>query len=185
MRKTFLFVVLVAAVAAVAGVLGAGKALAYGIADQPLAQVEISGNCNNPGFPLCFPQDEGGVGLGGVWAWAEVDNTGDGTSGTIDFTFSGCGHTVGGGGPGTAGARGTPGEGTWYLVDDLSEIPGLNLDTDAFPFFDTNNSYDHYYVLDFFPGSGEDDFIAVVPTDFGHYGLKPAPGVTLQTQVAP
>jgi hypothetical protein len=47
MRKAFLLMVLVAAVAAVIGVAGTGKALAHGSADQPIAQVEISGNCNN------------------------------------------------------------------------------------------------------------------------------------------
>jgi hypothetical protein len=178
MRKSLLLVALTAALLAVTGAWGSGKALAYGHADQPLAQVEISANCNNPSYELCQQ-----VGLGGVWAWAEVDNTGDGTSGTMDFTLSECGHTIGGGGPGSAGAGGGPGEGNWYLVDSLADIPDLG--GMPFPFFDPSKSYDAYYVLDFFPGSGEDDFIAVVPAAQGHYGFRPVHGATIQTQVAP
>lgn len=181
MRRVLLFVVLTAALAAVAGVLGTGRALAYGHADHPVAQVEISANCDNPSFDLCAPQPDG-VGLGGVWEWAELDTAKPGdTSGTIDFTFSGCGHTVGGGGPGSAGAHGTPGEGVWYTITDLGQAPD-----GAFPFFDTAKSYDAYYVLDFFPGAPPDDeFIAVVPASVGHYALHPAPGVSIETQVAP
>jgi hypothetical protein len=47
-----------------AGVLGAGKALAYGHADQPLAQLTISANRDNQTFWLCQPD---AVGLGGIW----------------------------------------------------------------------------------------------------------------------
>jgi hypothetical protein len=181
MRRVVRFSMLVAALTVVAGVLSAGSALAYGHADQPIAQVEISGNCNNPSFPLCAPEEQGGVGLGGVWTWAELDTVGtDGTYGSMDYTISFCGHTIGGGGPGSAGGLGTPGEGEWWTIANLADAPPL-----AFPFFDTSKSYDAYYVLDYFPGTGEDDFIAVVPAAYGHYGLHPVRGVTIQTQVAP
>ncbi len=53
MRKSIVIVTFVAALVAVVGALGAGNALAYGSADQPIAQVEISANCNNPDFLLC------------------------------------------------------------------------------------------------------------------------------------
>ena len=53
------------------------------------------------------------------------------------------------------------------------------------PFFDTSQTYSAYYVLDFFPGSGSNDFIAIVPAAYGHYGMNPVPGVAIQTQVAP
>ena len=160
---------------------GATGAFAYGAADQPVAQVEISGNCNNPDFPLCAPEPDG-VGTGGVWTWAELDAAGgDGTSGTMDATVTFCGHTVGSGGPGTAGAFGHPDPfGVWWTIDSLGEAPA-----GAFPFFDTSQTYDQYYVLDFFPGSGDEDFIAVVPVDVGHYGMHPVPGVSIETQVAP
>src|SRR5438552_10220610 len=102
MRKAFLLAALVAAVAAVAGAAGTGRAFAYGHADQPIAQVEISGNCNNPSFGLCQE-----VGLGGVWAWAELDTAGGSTSGgSMDFTLTFCGHVGPGGGPHSAGAFG-------------------------------------------------------------------------------
>lgn len=168
---------------AIGGVVAAGgsAAFAYGAADQPVAQVEISGNCDNPGFSLCAPEPDG-VGTGGVWVWAELDSAGgDGTSGTMDATLAFCQHVVGGGGPGSAGGFGTPDRfGVWYTIASLAQMPA-----GGFPFFDTSKSYAHYYVLDFFPGSGADDFIAVVPAQVGHYGLHPAPAVTIQTQVAP
>ncbi len=171
--------VLAAAVAVVAGVLGTGTAFAYGSADQPIAQVEISGNCNNPDFALCQE-----VGLGGVWAWAELDTAGgNGTSGSMDFTIAFCGHSGPGAGPHSAGGFGHPGEGVWWTVNNLNDA----LAAGAFPFFDTSKTYSAYYVLDFFPGSGADDFIAVVPAVYGHYSSPssfPA-GAQFQTQVAP
>jgi hypothetical protein len=178
MRRTLQIVVLVAAVVA-AGMIGTGPAMAYGSADQPIAQVEISANCNNPSFALCQE-----VGLGGVWAWAELDTAGgDGTSGTMDYTLTFCGHSGPGGGPHSAGAFGHPGEGDWWTVNSLGDA----LAAGAFPFFDTSKTYSAYYVLDFFPGSPpQDDFIAVVPAPYGHYngGALP-PGVAIQTEVAP
>jgi hypothetical protein len=177
MRKVVLFVALVAAVAAIAGAAGTGKAFAYGRADQPIAQVEISGNCNDPTFDLCQH-----VGLGGVWAWAELDTAGGITSsGTMDYTLTFCGHAGPGGGPHSAGAFGHPGEGVWWTVGSL----GAALAAGAAPFFDTSQTYSAYYVLDFETGIGPDDFIAVVPASYGHYGWNPVPAVTIQTQVAP
>jgi hypothetical protein len=175
MRRLTLLTVAAAAVAAVAG---SGNALAYGHADQPIAQVEISGNCNNPAFGLCQE-----VGLGGVWAWAELDTAGGSTSGgSMDYTLTFCGHSGPGGGPHTAGAGGGPGEGTWVKVNSLGAAFALGGE----PFFDTSVSYSAYYVLDFFPGSPPaDDFIAIVPAAYGHYGMNPVPAVTIQTTVAP
>jgi hypothetical protein len=179
MRRALLWCVLMAAVAVVVGALNTGTAFAYGTADQPIAQVEISGNCNNPDFALCQE-----VGLGGVWAWAELDTAGgSGTSGSMDFTLAFCGHSGPGGGAHTSGAFGQPGEGTWWTANNLSDA----LAAGAFPFFDTSQTYSAYYVLDFFPGSGADDFIAVVPAAYGHYSSPnsfPA-GAQFQTQVAP
>jgi hypothetical protein len=177
MRKAFIVIALVAAFAAVAGALGTTKALAYGAADQPIAQVEISGNCNNPSFDLCKQ-----VGLGGVWAWAELDTAGgNGTSGDMDFTVAFCGHSGPGGGPHSAGGGGGPGEGEWQKVDTLGAAFALG----GAPFFDTSVTYSAYYVLDFFPGTGPDDLIAIVPASYGHYGLNPVPAVAIQTTVAP
>ncbi len=95
MRRALLLCVLAAAVAVLAGALHTGSALAYGSADKPIAQVEISGNCNNPSFGLCQE-----VGLGGVWAWAELDTAGgSATGGSMDYTIAFCGHAGPGGGP--------------------------------------------------------------------------------------
>ena len=66
MRPTKPLRLLVAASLLAVGALGAttGGVAAYGHADQPLAQIEFSGNCNNPSFPLCAPPPNG-FGLGG------------------------------------------------------------------------------------------------------------------------
>jgi hypothetical protein len=50
---------------------------------------------------------------------------------------------------------------------------------------DTSTTYSGYYVLDYFPGSGTNDFVAIVPAPYGHYGLNPVPAVAIQTTVAP
>jgi hypothetical protein len=170
-RKLFVLVAVVGA--ALTALVFASGGLAYGKADAPIAQVEISGNCINPSFELCQE-----VGLGGVWAWAELDTAGrDGTSGSMDYTLAFCGH----GDPHDSGAFGHPGEGEWWTVDDIGDAP-----EGASPFFDASKTYDAYYVLNFFPGAPlEDQFIAIVPAAQGHYGWKPINGVTIQTQVAP
>jgi hypothetical protein len=185
MRKALLLVVAVVGFAAITGFTGTGKALAYGSADQPIAQVEISGNCNNPSFPLCQE-----VGLGGVWSWAELDTAGGSAAGgSMDYTLTFCGHTGPGGGAHSAGAFGHPGEGRWYRVDTLGDAFGLGSTltggAGASPFFDTSVAYDGYYVLDYFPGSGSGDFVAIVPAPYGHYGLNPVSAVAIQTTVAP
>jgi len=164
---------------AVIALMGAGSAFAYGSADQPIAQVEISANCNNPSFFVCQQ-----VGLGGVWAWAELDTAGGNTSGgTMDYTLAFCGHTGPGGGPGSAGAFGSPGTGTWIKIDDLSKAPPAN---EAFRFFDPSTYKGPYYVLNFMDG-GPEPFMAVVPATTGHYSNPPdwPAGAQFQTQVAP
>lgn len=161
--------------AAAATTMAAPGAFGYGAADHPVAQVEISGNCDNPSFPLCAPEPDG-VGLGGVWVWSELD-----ADGSMDATVAFCGHTVGGGGPGSAGAGGGPVRtGQWSTISSLADAP-----PGAAPFFDPSKYHGTLYVLDFFPGSGADDFIAVVPTTRGHYSMHPAPAVSIQTQIAP
>jgi hypothetical protein len=166
---------------AVIALMGAGSALAYGSADQPIAQVEISANCNNLSFCNGL-----GIPLGGVWAWAELDTAGGSESGgTMDYTLAFCGHTGPGGGPHSAGAFGHPGVGAWTLFPNpgeaLTSAPG------ASPFFDSSTYDGAVYVLDFKTGQGEDDFMAAVPASYGHYsspGYWPA-GAQFQTQVAP
>jgi hypothetical protein len=162
MRRAMLFAGLVAVAALAAGVLGTGKALAYGHTDQPVAQVEISGNCDNPSFFFCSNV----VGVGGIWAWAELTTVPSTTvSGwnEMDATVADCGHTPGGGAEiATSGA-----------AEPLLALGGGNPYTGP------------VYVLDFFPGSGPSDFMPVVPVAQGHYSAQPAPAVTIQIQVAP
>ena len=62
---------------------------------QSLAQAESAGVCYVPDF--CGDE------LGGFWGWVEFDRWADGSI-TGDGEFAGCSHTVGGGGPGSAGA---------------------------------------------------------------------------------
>jgi hypothetical protein len=107
----------IARIAVLAGVLSAaslgfmaGDAAAYGQADGPIAQIEFSGNCNNPDFVLCYPPDQGGFGLGGIWLWIEIDGGAGATSGDADIAGSGCGHIRGVGG----GAFSIRGEFDWW-----------------------------------------------------------------------
>jgi hypothetical protein len=169
MRRVFLLVAVVAMVAAAVVALGTGKALAYGHADQPVAQLTISANCDNAGFPLCAPQPDG-VGLGGIWAWIEIDQ-----GGTGDMTGAECGHTVHGGGPGSAGAGPLgPSNITWETMSAAEFTStfgpeGFILGTDP---------NDEYYVVN---ELGPFAF----PATTGHYSVRLAPGVQIQATVAP
>ena len=143
------------------GVSTSGVA-AYGRADHPLAQIEFSANCNNPSFPLCAPPPDG-FGLGGVWLWIEID-----TGGSGDVAGAGCGHVRGGGG----GAGPIKGDVTWTGGAAAGE---------AF-FTDPQGAY--YNVT--LPGPpGAPPMVLSFPQTQGHYSFKPAPGVTIQLQIAP
>ncbi len=170
MRLSKLLRILVPAAFLAALSVGASTAgvAAYGAADQPLAQVELSANCNNPSFPLCAPPPAG-VGTGGIWLWIEIDS-----DHTADFAGAGCGHTVGGiGGPGGAGAGGIRGTTTWsYATSAQAQAAGA--------FFFGVDPNDEYYLVDFGP-----DGLFAFPTTRGHYSFQPVPAVTIQLQIAP
>jgi hypothetical protein len=153
--------VLLAAGALTAITLGAATtgAAAYGRADQPLAQIEFSANCNNPSFPLCAPPPAG-FGLGGVWFWIEID-----ANGTGDIAGAGCGHDRAGSG----GAGPIRGEISWW--------PSTGPQGLAFA-VDPNNLY---YNVNLGDGGPPLSF----PQTVGHYSFAPAPGVNVQTQIAP
>lgn len=139
------------------------QALAYGHADQPLAQVELSANCNNPSFSLCQE-----VGTGGIWLWIEID-----ANGTGDVAGAGCGHTVGGvGGPGGAGAGSIKGEVNWIYTNGAGIPPG------TFAFF--QDPSDTYYLVTLASGD-----VFAFPVTQGHYSFSPAKAVTVQLQIAP
>jgi hypothetical protein len=154
--------VLLAAGALTAITLGAATtgAAAYGRADHLLAQIEFSANCDNPGFRLCAPPPNG-FGLGGIWFWIEID-----ANGTGDISGAGCDHVPGGGGGGAGSIRGDV---TWW--------PSTGPQGLAFA-VDPNNLY---YNVDIGDGGPPFSF----PRTVGHYSFAPAPGVTVQTQIAP
>jgi hypothetical protein len=141
---------------------GSGTAAAYGSADQPLAQLEFSGNCNNPSFPLCDPQT--GVGLGGIWLWVEVD-----ANNTGDIAGAGCGHVRGSGG----GAGSIKGDVTWVYGNEAAAIAAHAFILGADP---THT----YYIVTVGPGEA-----FAWPVTVGHYSLHPVPAVALEVQTAP
>jgi hypothetical protein len=168
MKRMLLLATAVAAAAALAGAFGTGKALAYGHADQPLAQIEVSANCDNASFPLCAPFPNG-VGTGGIWYWVELDGNGSG-----DLSGAACGHTVGGaGGPGGAGAGSIEGTASWSYTT-LETAPAGAI------FFGTADPNDQYYAVTITDGS-----TWLIPVTTGHYGTKLANGVQIQITVAP
>ncbi|MDE3073944.1 MAG: hypothetical protein KGJ86_00820 [Chloroflexota bacterium] len=154
----------------------ASGALAYGAADQPLAQLELSGNCDNPGYFLCSPEI---FGLGGIWLWVEIDNVNG--AHTADFAGSGCGHVLGG----NQGSQSNPGAGAGSIKGETTWTYSTGVPAGAFPFgIDPHNSY---YVFSITDQEGTETF--AVPTTVGHYQNQypngPVPGVTIATQVAP
>jgi hypothetical protein len=96
MRRLRVLVASIGMSLALAGVLAAPAGAYGGGADHDMWQVGLSFNCNNP--DICGPN------LGGFWGWAEFDRSVDGQTTWGDAQLTGCSHTVGGGGPGLAGA---------------------------------------------------------------------------------
>jgi len=141
-----------------AGASAAGVA-AYGQQDQPLAQVEISDNCNN--LAECgAPQ-----GLGGGWVWIEIDQ-----GGTGDVAGSVCGHDRHGHG----GAASIKGDIEWYA----------SLDTAGADLVAGQDPGGEYYIVTV-PDPIFGPFTIAVPQTYGHYSNHPYPGVAQETQVAP
>jgi hypothetical protein len=142
--------------------VGAGGVLAYGHADQPLAQLELSANCVNRNSPFCAPDS---LGLGGIWVWVEID-----ADGTADAAGAGCQHL-----PGVfGGAESIRGQFEWTgfsgsIADLQTAYPGA--------FVVGTDPHDGYYVL---PELG-----FAFPMTTGHYTLTLDKGVFLQSQVAP
>jgi len=161
MRGLRLLRLLLPAVLLMAAGTGAGatSAAAYGAPDHPLAQIELSANCNDPAYALCQPRPYG-FGLGGVWLWIEIDSDGSG-----DVAGAGCGHVRGVGG----GADSIKGEISWVKV---------TLPPGAFPFWtDPTNTY---YLVTLGPGE-----VIPFPVTVGHYSFMPTAAVAFQLQVAP
>jgi hypothetical protein len=154
--RTFRVLLLAAMLATASLAFATGSVLAYGKADQPLAQIEISGNCNDPSFPFCSQ-----VHVGGIWVWIEID-----AGGTGDWTGSVCEHTVGGPNDGATPLRG---EISWHYASaatsDRPVLPGFTDPTDT------------YYDINLFEFA--------VPVAQGHYATHDVPGVNTTIEVAP
>jgi hypothetical protein len=161
--KVLRALLLASTLAASSAAITATGVLAYGAADQPLAQIEVSGNCLDPSFPLCAPPPAS-FGVGGFWLWIEIDQ-----GGTADVAGAFCGH-----GNVTPGAFPIRGEFPWVsfsgsLADLQAAFPGtLAVGKDP---------GDNYYVLP--------EFGAAFPQTDGHYAVKLANRVFIQSQVAP
>jgi hypothetical protein len=95
-------------------------------------------------------------GVGGIWVWIEVD-----AGGTGDIAGAECGRGAGA----TTSIRG---EVTWFQQTGKAGARGLVIDP-------TNQ----YYIVNW--GDGPTAF----PVTVGHYDYRPAPGVSIQVQIAP
>jgi hypothetical protein len=143
--------------------VGSGTAFAYGAASQPVAQIEVSANCDNPHFLLCAAPPNG-VGLGGIWFWTELD-----ANGTGDMTGAVCNHT-----PGTpAGAGSIAGPDTW-VATSLENAPSGAI------FFGTFDPNDSYYAVTITIGE-----TWLIPATDGHYAAHLTNGVQLELTTAP
>jgi len=128
----------------------------------------VSANCDNPSFPLCAPVPNG-VGLGGIWFWVEIDANGSG-----DLSGAAAGHTVGGGGPGSAGGGSIKTTAEWSYTTAEAAPPGaIN--------FGAIDPGDNYYLVNINDGGPP----WLIPVTTGHYGTHLAPGVQIQINVAP
>jgi hypothetical protein len=172
MRRIAFQASLFTAVVLVAAAFASSAAAYGGGATHDTWQVGMSFNCNNPSY--C------GDDLGGFWGWVEFDRASDGTI-TGDAQLTGCGHSVGGGGPGG---------GAGHIDLDITAAhigPGSGDDPPGVDVF----YVDHNVAT--FTGHGmrqsvtdDPDFLddSGIPAEPGHYSFHPAPGVTFVIQVA-
>jgi hypothetical protein len=171
MRRLRVLVASIGLSLAMAGALAVPAGAYGGGADHDMWQVGISFNCNNP--DICGPN------LGGFWGWAEFDRSTDGQTTWGDAQLTGCSHSVGGGGPGSAGAGhfsaeieswfigpGSAGPQTFIASGEMTTVGHGTKVTTGFVNMDTG-----------------------IPAQPGHYNTADvfgfsAPGVAVQIQVA-
>jgi hypothetical protein len=144
-----------------------------GGAGHDMWQAGVSFNCNNPDF--CGDE------LGGFWGWVEFDRWADGSI-TGDGEFAGCGHTVGGDGPGSAGASHVEIDVTAAHIgpggpEDPPGVEVFYVDGNVVTFTFAGQRVTMVDDPEFMGDSG-------VPADPGHYAFHPAPGVAGVVQVA-
>lgn len=169
MRKVLTILLSAAALAVLVAGAGTSGVAAYGRADQPLAQVGVSGNCDNAGFPMCYPRSEGGVGQGGIWYWVEIDS-----GGTGDLRGAVCDHTY----PGQT----NPAQPTGAIsINGTVDWTYSSAEAAPYAFRPVTDPNDQYYLFAI-PKIGEP---WLIPTSPGHYSYQPTSGVSIQVQVAP
>jgi hypothetical protein len=148
------------AAAMVAAGLAASAGAYGGGAGHSTWQIAISSNCNSSTSPICLDPTSGLPSLGGFWGWIEFDQWSDGSiTGDAELAF--CGHTTGGGGPGSAGAG-----------HEALDIYAAHIDPDSGDFIIDSASDPNF----------EGDL--GIPSAAGHYMDHPAPGVSQMIQVA-
>jgi len=159
MRKLLRLPVVIALAAAVIAAFGSGTAAAGG-SDYAHAQYQVtfSLNCDNPKAPC-----QNVFGLGGAWGWIALL-----PDGTANAQVTECGHTVGGGGPGSAGAGHIAFDSTWETFS--SPVPP----TPVTP-TDPNGEY-----INVDNGVGLPPF----PATYGHYSIRFL-GATGEITIAP
>lgn len=172
-RLNALMTAVVVAVAMLA--LPMGLALAYGGgAGHEMWQLGLSFNCNNPS--LCTELGE----VGGFWGWAEFDRSADGQETWGDAELAECDHTIGGGGPGIAGAFHERIEVTSWTIEPGSAGP------ETFFVSGTETDFGPHGTKVTYGISHEDTGIPAQP---GHYSTTEllgfsAPGIAVQVEVA-
>lgn len=115
---------LVAALAAAASLVGVGSARAYG--GQAAYQVGFAFNCDIASSPLCAPD---AFGLGGEWGWYAFNS-----DGTFDAQVTSCGH-----GQGFNGAGHQSEDGLWKAMP--ASQPFFRQTTDFWVSFDGGQSW--------------------------------------------
>lgn len=113
-------------------------------------QVTFSLNCNNPSAPC-----QQVFGLGGIWGWIALAPGGTGNAQVTD-----CGHTVGGGGPGGAGAQHIAFDPTWTVMSFSSPPSPITP-------VDPNGRY-----IVFTDATSAALGLPPMPATYGHYGVS-------------
>ena len=145
MRRLVVLVAALAAAAALAGGFAASAGAYGGGSSHDTWQIGLSFNCDSP--TLCAGSQ------GGFWGWVEFDRLSNGSI-TGDAQLTGCGHSTGGGGPGSAGAG----------HEDL-DIYAAHIDPISGDFI-IDSASDPSFI-------GDSGF----PSAAGHYMDHPAPGI--------
>jgi hypothetical protein len=177
MRRSFLTLAALAASAALAAGFAASAGAYGGGASHDTWQVGLSFNCNNPSSSFCQNPETGSPELGGFWGWIEFDRFANGTI-TGDEQVTGCGHTTGGGGQGSAGAFHADVDITSaHLGPPQPDDPNFGTPGAQVFYIDSNVVNGEPNVADFLGDSG-------VPAEPGHFSFHPDPGVSGNIQVA-